>query len=87
MIQSPVAETPNQKQILKGTKQENKANILGGKNLNKDDNSKDGEIANMSGMTIEAVAKLRAPAPKPVSKPVAKKAPAAPKPVEKPTKK
>jgi hypothetical protein len=47
----------------------------------------DGEIANMSGMTIEAVAKLRAPAPKPVSKPVAKKAPAAPKPVEKPTKK
>ena len=47
MIQSPVAETPNQKQILKGTKQENKANILGGKNLNKDDNSKDGEFANI----------------------------------------
>jgi hypothetical protein len=47
------------------------------------DGYSDSEIANMSGMTIEAVAKLRAPEPKPV----VKKAPAAPKPVEKPTKK
>jgi hypothetical protein len=51
----------------------------------------DGEIANMSGMPIEEVAKLRAPAPAPVVKkepapaPVVKKEPApAPKPVETP---
>jgi hypothetical protein len=53
----------------------------------------DGEIANMSGMPIEEVAKLRAPAPapapvvkkEPAPAPVVKKEPApAPKPVETP---
>jgi hypothetical protein len=52
----------------------------------------DGEIACMSGLFAEDVAKLRAPAPAPVVKkepaPVVKKAPApAPKPVEKPAEK
>ena len=45
------------------------------------DGYSDGEIANMAGMTVEEVAKLRAPAPKPA--PAAKKEPApvpAPKP-------
>jgi hypothetical protein len=51
------------------------------------DGYSDGEIANMSGMPIEEVAKLRAPAPTPAPKPapVVKKEPApAPEPVEKP---
>jgi hypothetical protein len=59
------------------------------------DGYSDGEIANMSGMPIEEVAKLRAPAPAPTPAPVVKKEPApapvvkkepapAPKPVETP---